>query len=162
MPEKVGNTKPPRGLSRYLWRAPIWLYRCKLGWVMGRRFLLLNHIGRKSGERRQAVVEVVHYESQTGVYMIASGFGDKSDWYQNLLKTPYVKIQVGKNEMDVIAIPLPPEQSGQAMMDYAHRNPSAAKALMRICGFRVDGSDEDYFIVGRDYIPFLELKRVSH
>jgi hypothetical protein len=26
---------------------------------------------------------------------------------------------------------------------------------MRLCGYRVDGSQEDYFIMGRDHIPFV-------
>lgn len=158
MPEKVGEPKPPRGLSRYLWRAPIWLYRWNLGWILGRRFLLLNHLGRISGRERQAVVEIVDYDPQSGTYLIASGFGVKSDWYQNLLKTPQITIQVGKMKLEVVAKPLAAEDSGHAMVDYARRNSSAAKALMRICGYRVDGSEKDYFIIGRDHIPFVELR----
>ena len=45
--------------NRALVRAPIWLYRARLGFVMGHRMLLLEHIGRKSGARRYAVLEVV-------------------------------------------------------------------------------------------------------
>ena len=31
------------------------------------------------------------------------------------------------------------------MVQYAQRHPKAAKNLMSICGYKVDGSDEDYF-----------------
>lgn len=31
--------RPPRGFQRLLWRAPIWLYRLGLGWLLGHRFL---------------------------------------------------------------------------------------------------------------------------
>jgi len=61
-------------------------------------------------------------------------------------------------EIPVTAAPLPPDESGKALVDYAHRNPTAAKTLMRICGYQVDGSDEDYFIMGRDIVPFIALK----
>ena len=37
MSEQAGR-KPPTGLERLLWRAPIWLYRLHLGWLMGERF----------------------------------------------------------------------------------------------------------------------------
>ncbi len=35
--------KPPTGIMRFFFRTPIWLYRLNLGWIMGNRFLLLNH-----------------------------------------------------------------------------------------------------------------------
>ena len=60
--------------------------------------------------------------------------------------------------MAMTAVPMQPEDSGQAMIEYAHRNPRAAKELMRICGYKVDGSDEDYYILGRDIIPFIILQ----
>ena len=69
-----------------------------------------------------------------------------------------VTITVGREETSVTAAPLPPEESGQALVDYAHRNPTAAKTLMKLCGYKVDGSDEDYFIMGRDIVPFVALK----
>jgi hypothetical protein len=42
MAKKVKQIQPPKGLSRLFYRAPIWLYRLKLGWLLGHRFLLLN------------------------------------------------------------------------------------------------------------------------
>ena len=59
----------------------------------------------------------------------------------------------------VTAVLLTPEESAEMMVDYAHRNPKAAKALTGVCGLTVDGSDEDYATVGREYIPFVALKR---
>lgn len=44
------------------------------------------------------------------------------------------------------------------MVQYAQRHPQAAMNLMSLCGYRVDGSDEDYFILGRDVVPFIALK----
>jgi hypothetical protein len=38
--------------NRALMRAPIWLYRARLGFLFGSRTLMLEHIGRKSGARR--------------------------------------------------------------------------------------------------------------
>ena len=126
--------------------------------MLGKRFLLLNHVGRKSGKPRQAALEIVDYDEETDTYYIASGFGKKSDWYKNLAKTPKVMIQVGRKKRAVTAVFFPPDQSGQAMLDYARRYPRAGKNIARICGYTVDGSDEDYFILGRDIIPFIALK----
>lgn len=96
---KKGEPKlPPTGWRRYLWRAPIHLYRVGLGPLMGKRFLLLNHIGRKTGLPRQAVVEIARYDPEANVYYVASGFGKKSDWYRNLQAHPDVTIQVGNKK----------------------------------------------------------------
>ena len=57
---------------RRLVRAPIFLYRARLGFLLGSRLLMLEHIGRKSGARRYALLEVVDH-SRPGTYLVASG-----------------------------------------------------------------------------------------
>ena len=42
---------------RQLFRAPVYLYRWNFGWMLGHRFLLLIHIGRRIGLRRHTVLE---------------------------------------------------------------------------------------------------------
>jgi deazaflavin-dependent oxidoreductase (nitroreductase family) len=101
----------------------------------------------------------VDYHPDTDTYVIASGFGKQSDWYRNLLKTPAVTIQVGQQKRHVMAHPLTPEESGEAMAKYARRYPTAARVICRQVGYRVDGSAEDYRIVGREAIPFVVLRQ---
>ena len=149
--------KPVTGLKRIFFRAPLFLYRMGLGGLLGKRFVLLNHTGRKSGKARQTVLEVVNYDRAADTYFIASGFGKRSDWYLNILAQPAVNIQVGWRKMAVTAVPLTPEESGQAMVDYAHRYPTAAKNLSKILGFDVS-TEEEYRKVGREHIPFIALK----
>ena len=160
MPEKVGNVKrPSRGFRRWLFRAPIWLYKVGLGGLMGKRFLLLNHVGRKTRLPRQAVVEVAHYDPASDTYTIASGWGKSADWYKNLLKTPQITIQIGRKKMAVTAVPLTPEQSGNAMVEYARRYPVAARTLTkRLIGYETDGTDDDYRALGHDVVPFIALQ----
>lgn len=141
---------------------PIWCYRLRCGWLLGRRFLLLTHTGRWSGLPRQTVLEVVNYEADTDTYVIASGFGKQSDWYRNLLKTPAVTIQVGNRRMNVRAYPLTPEESGEAMVKYAQRYPKAARLICRQVGYQADGSEDDYRVVGQGAIPFVELRQMDN
>ena len=160
MNTETGSTQrhPPRGFSRLLYRLPISLYRWHLGWLLGGRFLLLNHVGRKSGRPRQAVVEVAGYDKATDIYLVAAGFGPKSDWYRNVVKTPDVTIQVGRRRLAVTAVPLSPQESGQAMVDYAHRHPGAARTLARVLGFVVTGSDDEYRRLAEQHIPFVAFR----
>ena len=155
---EAGKVKPPKGISRLLWRAPIWIYRLGLGGLMGGRFLLLNHTGRESGLPRQTVLEVTNHDEVRKTYYVAAGFGKKSDWFLNIQKTPEVIIQVRRKKMPVTAVILDSDASGQAMVNYARRYPRAAKELMRICGYKLDESEDDYFILGREYVPFIALK----
>jgi deazaflavin-dependent oxidoreductase (nitroreductase family) len=147
MAKKVKQIQPPKGLSRLFYRAPIWLYRLKLGWLLGHRFLLLNHTGRKSGLPRQAVLEVVRFDPATDTYVVMVGFGEKSQWYQNLLHTPQATIQSGGHKLAVTAEQLSPQQSGEELLDFCKRHPVEARFLS-LGGYEVDGSDEDYRAAG--------------
>jgi len=152
MPKQLHEQRPPTGLSRMLFRAPVWLYRWGLGWLLGKRFLLINHVGRKSGLPRQAVVEVIAYDKEHGTCFVAAGFGPKSQWYQNLLATPEVTIVVGRKRLAVTAVPLTPTDSGTALLDYAQRHTTAIRNLSRMVGYEVDGTEADYRALGEQGI----------
>ncbi|WFR73002.1 hypothetical protein P9209_03930 [Prescottella defluvii] len=49
---------PPTGWKRRFFRMPITLYRWHLGALLGHRFVLVEHVGRRSGRTRQVVLEV--------------------------------------------------------------------------------------------------------
>ncbi len=134
--------KPPRGLRAIPWRLPIWLYRLRLGWLLGNRFLLLTHIGRVSGRPRQAVLEVVRHDPESDTYYVASGFGEKSHWFRNIMKTPEVTIQVGRRRIEAVAERLPVEEAERELADYARRNPRAFRTLTRLLGYQVEDLEE--------------------
>jgi hypothetical protein len=62
--------------TRWLVRAPIWIFRAGLGGVFGQRLLMLEHVGRKSRQPRYVVLEVVD-RTETG-YVLAAGFGERT------------------------------------------------------------------------------------
>lgn len=158
MAEKITQRQPPRRFLRAFLRAPITLYKARLGFLMGQRFLLLHHVGRKSGLPRQNVLEVVKHDAATDTFVVAVGFGDRSDWYRNLLKTPEASIEVGMRRLEVKARVLSDEEAGEAMVEYAHEHPGTARRLMDVCGYRVDGTDEDYRDVARKGLHFVAFE----
>jgi deazaflavin-dependent oxidoreductase (nitroreductase family) len=146
----VKHVRPPSGMSRALFRAPIYLYRLGLGWLFGKRILLLNHIGRVSGKRRQVVLEVVEHDRTDGSFVVASGWGPTAAWYRNILHTPEVSIQVGRRTILVTAVPLTAEEGAKIFARYAVRHRVAARYLLpRLMGFSVDGSEADFRAVGQ-------------
>lgn len=150
-----GERRRPGRVTRFIYRLPIWLYRLGLGGLLGRRFLLINHVGRKSGRLHQTVVEVAGHDAASGTYLVASGYGPRADWYRNLRHEPNVTIQVGGKRLAVRAEHLSPEASGEAMVAYARRHPVAARSLARTLGLDLDGSEGGYRRAGREMIPFV-------
>ena len=143
MARESSGPQPPRGWKRIPWRLPIWLYRIGLGGLLGRRFLLLTHTGRKTGLPRYAVVEVIRYDPTTNTYYVASGFGERSDWFRNIQKTPQVTIQVGRRKMAAVAERLSSEDAERELLDYARRHPRALRSLARLLGYRIENPEED-------------------
>lgn len=160
MAERIKDVQPPRGPMRLAWRAPIWLYRLGLGGLLGGRLLLLSHTGRKSGQPRQAVLEVVGRDEATGAYIVASGFGEKSDWYLNVMAHAEVTIQVGSRHMEANARRLPLPQATEILLEYNRRHPAMLRTLAGILGYRTDGSEADVrFFSG--VIPLVALTPVD-
>lgn len=160
MVDKIKDVQPPRGLARLGWRAPIWFYRLGLGGLLGERFVLLNHIGRKSGQPRQAVLEVVNHNKDTGAYVVASGFGEKADWYRNVMANPEVTIQVGRKRIAAHAERLPLPQAAVIMLVYNRNHPAALRTLAGLLGYRTDGSESDVRFFA-DIIPLIALTPVA-
>ena len=56
---------------------------------VGGQILVINHIGRKSGQRRQTPA---NYALVNGEIYCVAGFGPISDWYRNIVANPQVEI----------------------------------------------------------------------
>jgi deazaflavin-dependent oxidoreductase (nitroreductase family) len=156
MPKPITHQQP-RGALRLLARLPILLYRARLGWLLGDRFLMLTHTGRLSGLPRQVVLEVVRHDKETHTYVVASAWGEKSDWYRNLRQTPEAALTVGRRQLEVLAEQLPPEEAERELAHYARRYPTAARALARLMGFQVEDVEADFPALSRQ-LPLIAFR----
>ena len=149
MPTKIKDVQPPRGVARALYRLPIRLFHLHLGWLLMGHFLLLTHVGRKSGLPRQTVLEVLLHERAKDGYYVMAGWGERSDWVKNIEKTPQVKISVGRRHVCALARRLPPEEAESKVIAYAKQHPHLIRSLPRLLGYRIDGSEEDLRALAR-------------
>ncbi len=154
--EIVSTPKSPTGLMRALFRMPIHLYRWKLGPLLRKRFVLLQHRGRNSGMERHVVLEVINIDPHTDTVTVASGYGTRSQWYRNLCAEPNASIQLGNRRWAVRASFPTAEEGGVIMATYASRHRRVAIRLCRFMGFAVDGSPADFQQVG-EHIRFVRL-----
>jgi F420H(2)-dependent quinone reductase len=78
-----------RGLG-WLWWVSRWslpLYRLRLGWLLGHRFMLITNVGRRSGKTRRTCVMVLRFDARSGEAFVAAG-SPRADWYQNIHPRP--------------------------------------------------------------------------
>ena len=131
----------PAGALRLAFRLPIYLYRLDLGWLLGHRFLLLAHRGRKSGLLHQTVLEVVLYDPSIRESVVLSAWGKDADWYRNLQKFPAIEVRTGRESYEPLQRFLSPEEANAALASYERRHPCAARILGRLLGYPLGGPE---------------------
>jgi deazaflavin-dependent oxidoreductase (nitroreductase family) len=137
---------------------PIWLFRFRLGWLLGDRFLMLTHVGRRSGRLRRVVLEVIRHNPRTETYLVASGFGEKADSFQNIQQTPHVFIDVGFRHLEAVATRLPEPAAVNEFADYARRHPLAFHQLSPVLvGRKLQGTLEDCQVLA-ELIPLVAIR----
>ncbi len=121
---------PPHGLGRWLARAPRYLYRIGLGRMLGKRLVLLEHHGRRSGVTRQTVLEVVDADSTS--LLVAAAWGERSDWFQNVRADPSVAISSGPcRGVSATAKVLGKSDAIRVFERYANNHKTAARSLAK-------------------------------
>jgi deazaflavin-dependent oxidoreductase (nitroreductase family) len=128
----------PAGALRLAFRLPIYLYRLNLGWLLGHRFLLFVHRGRRSGLLRETVLEVLLYEPATKESVVFSVWGEKADWYRNIVAFPALEVRTGAQRYVPEQRFLAPEENHAIICDYARRHPLAFRVFARVFGYPLD------------------------
>lgn len=112
-----------------LMRAPLWVYRAGLGFLFGSRILMLEQVGRRTGLRRYVVLEVVEHPSPD-TYVVPSGFGERSQWFRNVMARPDVRISVSRRRsVAATARRLSASEADAALGRYIDRHHRAWAAL---------------------------------
>ena len=124
-PSLFANTGGRLLRSRRLMRAPIWIYKARVGALFGSRILMVEHVGRKSSARRYAVLEIVDH-SAPDTYVVASGFGRKAQWFSNIQVNPRVRVYAGSHApRRATARVLDGQQADRTLAAYRSRDPRA-------------------------------------
>ncbi|AXH97822.1 nitroreductase family deazaflavin-dependent oxidoreductase [Ornithinimicrobium avium] len=135
--------------DRRLARSPLWFYRHGLGWLLGQRLLMLEHLGRSSGQVREVCLEVVDRPTPAS-YRVVSGLGPRSQWFRNLQADPRCRVSTGRlRHAAATARRLPQEQVAAVLADYAARHPRGWQVLERTM--------RQHLPAGRTYGEFLPV-----
>ena len=120
-----------KGMLWSFFRAPVYLYRWRLGWLLGPRLLLLTHIGRRTRLRRQSVLEVVEYRKGGPEVVVVNGFGPDCDWLRNIEAGPGEEVTVGSEHFAALHRFLGEEEAMRVIEGYEHRNRFIAPIVRR-------------------------------
>ncbi|MGH9046502.1 MAG: nitroreductase family deazaflavin-dependent oxidoreductase [Acidimicrobiales bacterium] len=131
-------------MARRIFHLPTRLYDWHLGWLLGRRFLRLTHVGRRSGRTYHTVLEVIG-SGHDELYVMA-GFGGSADWYQNLQQHPALEVAVGRRRFAPAHRNLDLTEAASVLGDYERRNRlmgfAVRRVLSRLVGWPYDGSPD--------------------
>ena len=138
------STTPPTGPLRWLFRLPLWLYRARLGWLLGHRFACLTHVGRRTGQVHRTVVEVVRFDPRTQEIVVAAGWGGRTDWYRNIQARPALEIRCGRLAYRPSQRFLTADETYLEVQRYVRRHPWVARYVFpRLLGLPFDAPGDE-------------------
>ena len=112
--------------------------------MLGHRFLLLTHRGRRSGRVYRTMLEVVAWDGGLREAIVMSGFGPRSNWLLNALSGGAEEVRIGGSAFRPEVRELGLEEAARVFAAYERRNrllaPFVRAVLSRLAGFRYDGS----------------------
>jgi deazaflavin-dependent oxidoreductase (nitroreductase family) len=131
---------------RWLLRAPVFLYRWHCGRLLGHRFLLVIHVGRRTGIRRHTVLEIVEYRQDGPEAVVVSAFGRGADWLRNIKVTPSPEVVIGSRHFTAAFRVLGADEAVMVLAGYQQRNrliaPIVRLGFSWLLGWQYDGSEE--------------------
>lgn len=148
-----------------LLRGPALLYKWKVGWLLGRHFLLLTHVGRRSGRRYRTVLEAIGSVPESGEVIVVSGSGRSADWYRNVQAAPAIEVLVGRDRFRPVYRELDEPEAMAVLADYERRNrwvaPVVRRVLSWLVGWGYDGSEDARRRLVRQ-LPVLALRSAGN
>jgi deazaflavin-dependent oxidoreductase (nitroreductase family) len=148
------QTKPSKQNEKAPWwmipifKLPVFLYRLRLGWLLGKRFMQITHVGRHSGKVRRTVLAVLRFDEQTkAIYAVSAWKG--SDWYSNIQASPALQIECGFIRYIPMQRTLASEEITMTFLDYCKQHPIFSRMICRIPGWKWDSSYEEFLELAR-------------
>jgi len=135
---------PPRGILKRMLHLPVHLFHARLGFLLGHRFLLLVHTGRKSGKTFETPLEVVRYDRTTGEVIVMAGWGAGTQWLHNVEAGLAREIWVGSTRFVPAVRRLGVDEAATVFEHYETHSGLPRSlvrwVLSRLLGWRYDGS----------------------
>jgi deazaflavin-dependent oxidoreductase (nitroreductase family) len=137
--------KRPNTLLKFFFKAPLFMHKLGLGgWerIIGAQWMLIRTTGRKTGKRRETLVDVMDYNQATDTYYIEAAYGSRADWYKNIKANPTFEAQVGRRKFQANAVELTEKDTGEMLVQFFRRNPAYTRSVMAMVGMKFKDENE--------------------
>ncbi len=131
-----------------IFKLPIFLYRLGLGCLFGHRFMMLTHVGRRSGKTYRTILAVLRYDSPTKEIVAISAWTG-SDWYKNIQAHPALEAETGLTRYAPQFRVLPPEEIAALFEEYRDKHPLFCRIVCQIPGWKWNSSYEEFLELAR-------------
>jgi deazaflavin-dependent oxidoreductase (nitroreductase family) len=144
----IENLPYPSGFMRWAYKSPILFYRLGLGFIVGRIFMIMTTVGRKSGSPRRTAIEFHEFKGRKYIF---GNWGAKADWYRNIEANPSVTIQTWRGAESVTARKLTTDAELAEAFEYSMSNPSM-RMVLKAVGFELN---LEQFVAHKDRFTFV-------
>lgn len=137
--------KRPNRLLKFFFKIPVWLHKMGLGgWecLIGAQWMLITTAGRKTGKRREVMVDVMDYNKATDTYYIEAAYGAHADWFRNIQSNPIFEAQVGRRKFKARANAISSEGAGEMLVQFYRRKPAYTRSVMAMAGMKFKNEDD--------------------
>lgn len=90
---------------------------------------MLEHEGRKTGQTRRTVLEVVVDDPDAA--HVAAAWGGEAQWLKNVRANPSVRFYLGSHRYETVAEMVTTDEAQRLMSRYAEEHPTALDKLAR-------------------------------
>jgi deazaflavin-dependent oxidoreductase (nitroreductase family) len=142
-----GDQKPPAFMLP-LMKMPLVLYRLGLSRMLGKRFMLLTHVGRRSGKVYRTVLAVLHFDEQTCEIAAVSPWS-ASNWYRNIQAAPALEVESAGVRYAPVQRALSPEEIAALFIEFRRQYPIFSRMVARIPRWNIDSSYEEFLVLAR-------------
>ncbi len=139
--------KPPRLMIPFM-KLPLIGYRLGLGRMLGQRFMLLTHAGRKSGKTYRTVLAVLHFDERSRELWAVSPW-NASNWYRNIQAAPALEVESAGVRYAPLQRSLSPEEIAAAFVEFRGRYPIFSRMVARIPGWKIDSTEAELLELAR-------------
>lgn len=131
----LGIRHTPGRLALAVFRTPLWLYRRGWGRLLGRTFLMLVHIGRKTGQPHYMVAMILADDRDSHEVVIFSGWGPDVDWLSNLRAGPAREVRIARDHFVPEHRFLSEDEAVAVLVAFKSRHPGRVRLARAILGW---------------------------
>jgi deazaflavin-dependent oxidoreductase (nitroreductase family) len=146
-PAARDEQRPPAFMLPFM-KMPLILYRLGLGRLLGKRFMLLTHKGRRSGKVFRTVLAVLQFDEKTREIMAVSPWS-ASNWYRNIQATRAVEVETNGIRYAPVQRSLSPEEIAALFIEFRREHPIFSRWVARIPGWKIDSTYDEFLTLAR-------------